>query len=399
MVATTCMLYGATTYSNSWIGINVLVILVSFMLIAVVFAISSLLPVITREKMVSAARSEISQAMISAVILAILVGVAFSACNISASLSQAFIPKTFSAMNPFQYADYYVGNLSLNTGLNLLTTIYSTSVSYAIEGQVLQSIGAFFNTQTSSILGIIKNVIGKSTTLGAGAIGVGIAPLSNLSTLFSTLSGIYLGLSALVTLAIGLLFIQFLIIPILQYTAFAVLLPVALAMRSLAFLGSNLRIASNAVLAFAIAAYIIFPLTVTFNGYAIAWIFSASNPSYQYLHSTYLVPGITASNFFSIGPTYSGQPGALTPSIQSSLGTPLSQTISFVSSAFAKTGIVINPWTVVSQGRALITTTAQFLFASIILMVIDLAITIGFAAGLAHALNTGLEGAGSFWSV
>jgi len=391
----TCALYGATTYANNWIGINIMILLISFIIVAVVYMISNIMPAITREKMVSAARSEVTQVIISAVILAILLCAALTACNISASLSTSLIPSQYSAMNPFQYASYYVGNLSLNTGLNLLTNLYSTSVSYAVEAQVLQSIGSLFNSAFSGTFGILKSIFSAPAS---GIFSIGIGAAVQLGSIFSTLSTVYLFLSSFVTLAIGLLFIQFLAIPILQYTAFTVILPVALAMRSLSFLGNSLKAASNALLAFAIAAYIIFPLTIAFNGYAISWIFSAQNPSYQYLHSTYIVPGIKANTYFTTNPT-SSQPSALTSAASAAFSsTAWTQLFGIVSSSFSSTGVIIGPGTVAAQARVLITEIAQFLFASVVLMVVDLAITIGFASGLAKALNSGVEGAGSFWS-
>ncbi|MGA2800735.1 MAG: hypothetical protein ABSE71_05430 [Candidatus Micrarchaeaceae archaeon] len=397
MAITTCALYGTTTYANSWIGINVMVLLLSLIIVAVVYIISNILPIITRQKLVSAARSEITQIIISAVILSILLGLAVTACNISASFTKNLIPSTFSAMNPFQYADYFVGNLSLNTGLNLLTNIYSTSVSYAIEGQVLESIGKLFNSAFSGAFGILRNIFSGSTSAGQGIFSVGIALGVQLGAVFSTLSTVYMALSVPVTLAVGLLFILFLVIPVLQYTAFTIILPIALAMRTFSFLGVSLKSASNAMLAFAIAAYIIFPLMIAFNGYAVSWIFSAQNPSYQYLHSTYLVPGTKASTYFTTNPS-STAPSALISTISNTLGQPIGQTASLVFSSFATTGVLYSPQQVTAQARVLIDEIAQFIFVAVILTVIDLAITIGFASGLAKALNGGVEGAGSFWS-
>jgi len=395
MVIATCALYGATTYTNSWLGINVLVILISFLVVAVVYAISSIMPVITRQRMISAARAEITQAMISVVILIILLGVAVTACNISATLSKSLIPSANNGMDPFQYADYYIGNLSLNTGINLLTTIYSTSVQYAIEAQVLQSVGAFFNTQFSSVTGILRGIF---TNAVQGSFAVGIASVVQLATVFSTLGQAYLGLSSLVTLAIGLLFIQFLMLPVLQYTAFSIVLPVALAMRSLSFMGNSLKRASNSVLAFAIAAYIIYPLTIAFNGYAISWIYSAQNPSFQYLHSTYLVSNVVANPFFKVAPSAGGTQGGLPGLVISAFGNAPGSITNLMLSSFSKTGFIILPWTIAAQAQLMVTQIAQFLFAAVVLMIIDLAITIGFASGLAKALNGGVEGAGSFWS-
>ena len=40
----TCALYGATNYANSWIGINLLVVLVSMAVIALVYSFSRFMP-------------------------------------------------------------------------------------------------------------------------------------------------------------------------------------------------------------------------------------------------------------------------------------------------------------------------------------------------------------------
>lgn len=386
MTISTCALYGGATYTNSWLGINFLVILTTFMIIAIVYTISSLFPIVTREKLVSAVRAEITQGVLSIVILVLLLVFAYSVCNISASFSASLTPN-HAGMNPFQYADYYVGNLSLNTGLNLLTNIYSTSVSYAIEAQVLTSIGAFFNSGLSFglLIGSLRSIVGGLSAVSNSFLSLGIAAFVQLSTLFSTLSSVYLSLSAVVTVAVGILFIQFLIIPVLQYTAFTIILPVAIAMRSLSFLGTSLRSASNSVLAIAIAAYLIYPVTIAFNGYAIGWIFSAQNPSFVYLHQTYIVPNIPVSQFFG------------TP-LSSSFGASVAKVESLVWSSFGNSGVIIWPSTVLAQARTIVNETAQFLFAAVVLMVIDIAITIGFAVGLTKALNGGVEGAGSFWS-
>jgi hypothetical protein len=41
---------------------------------------------------------------------------------------------------------------------------------------------------------------------------------------------------------------------------------------------------------------------------------------------------------------------------------------------------------------------SQFIFTAIFMFGINLAVTLGFAIGLAKGLNSGVEGAGSFWS-
>jgi hypothetical protein len=379
----TCILYGAT----SWAGISLLVILVSLMIVAVVYQFSGIFPNSTRAKIREASRSELTQAFLSVVIIVILAGVATTACSISTSVANS-LHATSTTTNPFQYAEYYIGNLSTNTGLNLLTTIYSTSVSYSIEAQVLDSIGSLATANIKTFAGPIGRLFYGAGT-ASKIVSFTIGKLSQLSTVFSLLSSTYLDVIApLVTLAVGLLLIQFILLPIFQYTAFSVILPVAIGMRSLAFLGTNLRAAANAVLVIAIAAYIIYPLMIAFNGYAIGWIFSSANPSYQYVHTTYVVPNIPASNFFKLNATaYNG-----------TFGTAFRLMGPFITSAFAQSGgFIINPYTIMTQAQMIINETAQFLFTAVIMIVIDLAVVIGFAVGLTKALNSGIEGGGSFW--
>ncbi len=379
MATNTCLLYGAT----NWIGVNILIILISLFIVAGVFAISNIFATSMREKLKQAARSEITQAFISAIIIVALAVTATTACAATSSLSQSLNHQGTS--DPFVYATYYIGNLSTNTGINLLTNLYSTSISYAIEAQVMQSFGGIFNTKLNSISGIISSTLGISRV-----VTLSIGSTVQLGELFTALSALYLTVFApIVTIAIGLLFIQFVALPVLQYTAFSVILPVAIGMRSLAFLGTNLRSAANAVLAIAIAAYIIYPVMISFNAYVVSWIFSAQNPSYQYIKSTYVVPNIPVSTFFKDTPS---------TSYTGILGTAFTKIAPFVTSAFSSTGIVILPGTLVVQAQAIVNQTAQFLFASVVLILIDIAVTIGFASGLARALNGGLQDAGSFWS-
>lgn len=379
----TCVLYGAT----NWAGISILVILLSLLITAAVFAGSTIFPIRTQAQIKQAARAELTQAIISAVILVILASTATAACALSTNIANSLHAST-TTTNPFQYAEYYIGNLSTNTGLNLLTTVYSISVSYSIESQVLNNAGTLLNTAVNTIANQLGTVLGFATK-AVGSIAIGGA--SGLSTLFALLSTTYLDVIApLITIAIGLLIIQFLALPVLQYAAFSILLPVAIAMRSLAFLGRNLRAASNTILAIAIAAYIIYPIMIAFNSYAIAWIFSGSNPSFQYLKTTYVVPNIPSNSFFALIQT--------TPS-NGIYGSITNIFLPFVTSSLAQSGgVIINPFTIQTQAQMIVNQTAQFLFASIIMIVIDIAVTLGFAVGLANALNSGVEGAGSFWS-
>jgi hypothetical protein len=276
-------------------------------------------------------------------------------------------------------------------------------VTYAIEAQALDAVGALFNTAISSVGPILRDIVGNPASI----LSITVAAALPLSKLFTILSGFYLTLSGPVVVAVGLLFVQFLTMPIIQYFSFSVLLPVGIAMRSLAFMGENLKVASNSIIAIAIALYIIYPLMIVFNSYAISWIFSSANPSYVYLSSTYQVASIPVSGFFNQVPitTYSGFWGTF---FKSALGFILSGNSpigNFVDSASTQAGGTVFfsgypiywPSIVFAQLQNTVVQTAQFFFTAIILVLIDVAVTMGFAMGLRNALNAGVEGLGSFW--
>lgn len=386
-ITNSCALYGGTTYVNSWLPINFLIILISLLAVAMIYSFSTFFATSTRERMKGAARSELTQAILSIMIIVILLGAVTAACTASSSISSAL---TGQSMNPFSYATYYVGNLALNTGLNLLTNIYGYSVEYAVAGTVYSNLGAAL----SPLIGTFASSLSKLLSISYAA-KLAFKASSALGTTFTALSGFYLALFApLVTIGVGLLFVQFIMLPVFQYTAFVVLLPVALALRSVSFMGSHLRFASNAILAIAIAMYIIYPAMIAFNAYAINWIFSTNNPSYTYINSTNTVQLITPFSFFQQTQSYeTGFFGSaikiVYPFVNSALGTT-----NFFGGVY---NIITLPALVIDQTQLLANEIAQFLFTTIIMFVIDLAVVLGFAAGLARALNAGVEGAGSFW--
>ena len=99
------------------------------------------------------------------------------------------------------------------------------------------------------------------------------------------MTNLYIDLfSSVLLVMIGMLFVQWLSLPIIQAVAFTLMLPFALILRSIAFAssgGQGLRETANAILAIAIALYLIYPLMIMFNSYAISYIFSPANPLYS----------------------------------------------------------------------------------------------------------------------
>lgn len=309
MALNTCALYGASNYANNWIGINLLIVLTSMAIVAAVYSLSRFLPGRTRGRITEMTRSEITQSILSVLIIAILIGSAQVACNATATIGSSIltsvgVPASQASLSPFQYADYYIGNLALHTGISVLTNIYSESISYAIGANIY----AFAGTLLSS-LPYAKLFTGDiiSSVGGAGILRVGVTEMLNFYIVLRILSDAYLVLYApFATIVIGALFLQYLAIPLLQYTAFVVVLPVAIAMRSLSFSGSMLRNTSNTVLAIAIAAYIIYPLTVLFDSYAMYWMFSSANPTSAYLNVPYTLIQLQPNAFYSQTPSSAG---------------------------------------------------------------------------------------------
>ncbi len=372
-----CALYGGTSYTSAFLGINYLVILTGFAIVSFVYMLSRFLPGSLSGKLSGVTKVEFVELVISAVIIGIVLVFASVACGITYNISQSV---TGSGSSPLIFADSYIANLTFNTGLGLLTHIYSFSISYALAGSMY---GYVSNLLSSYLL--------KEEPTGA-LLGISVAfPVGNdIGGLYSILSDMFAGvLAPLVITALGMLFVQWLSLPIIEATAFVIVLPVAIAMRAFAYAaaGGGLRQAANSILAIAIAAYIVYPTAIAFDPWIINWIYGPANPSYQYLPS-YTVTSVPPGVFSGLGGGAFQTPGFL---IQ----------IPGVSELLAQTynlGLPTDPFSAANQLAGLINEVAQFFFIGVFLFAIDLGITIAFAMGLARALNSGIEGETRFWS-
>ena len=384
--AQTCALYGASTYTNSWLGINYLIVLAGLFLVAFVYMLSKFMPANVRGRTVAMTRVEIAELLTSVIIITALLAFSSVACNVSLGLSKS---ATGTPLSPFFYADQYIGNLTFNTGLRLLTNVYALSIGYAVDARLW--------TTTASIL---ANLI-SAPELTAGVVTVSFPFGYDLGIVYSAISGLFLDLLApLIVVALGTLFVQWLLIPLIQATAFVIVLPIAIAMRSLPFSGAGggLRSAANAVLAVAIAAYIVYPLMVAFNPCIVSWIYGQrsclgpanSNPSAAYLPS-YGLSSIPTGVFSTLSSNSSS-------SIKIG-GLPVSTPAlsSFINTAFGFGAGSLNPFNVLTPVQGIINLMAQFIFQAVILFALDLAITVGFAMGLTNALNAGIGGPAQFW--
>lgn len=379
-VASTCALFGAGSYTTGWLSINYLVILAGFAIIAFVYMLSKFMPANIRGKLSGVTRTELVELFVSAVIVLILLSFSATACSISSSIGNSIT--TVKGLSPLQFSDFYIGNLTFNTGLTLLTHLYSLSIGYAIDADVL-----------SFASGLIGEYLPSPTLIKKGPVQITPIYGFDLSAFYSIISDLMLGIFApLVITALGMLFVQWLAIPVIQYTAFVIVLPVAITMRAIAYAGGSggLRQAANTVLAIAVAAYLIYPLMVTFNPCIIGWVYGTgacglpkTNPAVPYLPS-YTLSSITPGEFSSISSTSTAYGTA-----------PLSLFFSGVSS----TGVPgFNFLQVFGQLSSIINTMAQFFFSAIMLFALNIAVTVAFAMGLSRALTSGLGGQSSFWS-
>ncbi len=377
-----CALYGGSGYATGWLGINYLIILAGFSIIAFVYMLSRFMPANVAGKISSITRVEIFELIISAIIITALIAVAAGACNVSTVISQSV---TGSSLDPFHFADFYIGNLTFNTGLSLLTNVYALSIDYSIDSNLLAAGSGYIG-------GLLK-----TPTLG-GVVQVSFPLGFDLGVFYGILGSLFLTVFApLIVTALGMLFIQWLSIPVIQATAFVIVLPIAIAMRSIAYAsaGSGLRQAANSLLAIAIAAYIIYPLIISFSPCIVSWIYGQSNcfgsinPAAQYLPS-YTVGSLSPQEFSSLG------------SSQINLGSGIlinSPAIGSLLNSALTIGLpALDPFTAFAQISSLINSMAQFMFIAVFLFVMDILVTVAFAAGLYKALNAGLEGATPLWS-
>ncbi len=389
-----CALYGASNYTNSWISINLLVVLIGLIVTSLVYVLTKLLPRSVSSRITEMSRTEITQLFLSVVIILVLLSFTTFACSAVGNLSTKL---TGQSMGPFTYADYYIGNLTFNTGLSLLSNIYSYSVALSLSSRIVSGISQLAAPSLSSLL------LGKSA-----AHIVSIRPDFDPAIPLALLSDEYLLVfNTVMITSIGTLMLQYILIPLIKYTAFTVLLPVALILRSIAYAGyggNGLRSASNVFIAIAVAAYLIYPLTIAFDSYVIHWIFTSCtagtsaatcNPDFQYLNTAYGIAKISPSSYFSQISSYtSGSVGASVP-IPSNLNSPLSPFYLYSQLGGTKTFTLIFN----AGGTTLnfVKLMSQYLFTAVMMFALNFAITIGFAMSLSKALDNGIIGASNFW--
>ena len=349
------------------------------------------------------------QIFLSVVLIAILIGAARGACAVSSTISQQFVSVK---MSPFSYAEYNISTLAFGEGLSTYSTLFGTAISYEGSAALLDRI--------SSIGGIpgFVNLPGKvlATLSPGGIFNLGVKVLCNavgLSTkllscreisaaqydnILKGLTALYLDiLTPIIMLSVGVLFIQYISLPFLQYLSFTVILPISIMVRMLPFGGRGLRRTANFMLALAIAFYIVYPTMIGVNSYISGWIFGQNNPLYPYVSSVanlqtqlqkdYLTS--TPSSFLNSAPQFNSGPFGLSASTTWSVVKNLYFSINNIP--------VVNIFAAEYTLQGVLETVAKYAFRAIFLYGIDLFVTIGFASSLAKGLNGGIEEAAAFW--
>jgi hypothetical protein len=402
-MVSTCDLFGTANYTNSWLPGSVLVLIIFVVIVSFVYMASRVLSERARARMTEVVRMELGQIVISVVIIASCLTLSQTACSISSIYSQHFAG---GAADPFTFATNYIGGLAFQKGLGLYSTTFSKAISYNIASVALQiAINKTLQRQPSLGMRIANSI---SASIGAATRNaVSISYEREYSpNIFSTIAQIYTGIiSTTIMTSVGILLIQYIMLPFIQNFAFTVLIPVAIVMRAIPFGGGGIRNASNIFLAIAISMYIIYPLTIGLNSWMTTWVFSNNNPLYaNYVSSSYTLinslPGGSVSsglgsNFFG-----SSTPTGLDVAKAAYASPMLPGAVAGIFSSDVQTavgGSALNIGLADAQLETVIKNVAEYAFQVVALFGLDAAITVAFAASLARGLTTGLEGPIGFW--
>lgn len=382
----------ASLNTGNWIGINFLVILLSFTIAGVVYSLSNLFPVSTKEKMKGAAKFEAFQGLISIAIIIVLIAFSSVTCNIGADLtvsSAQVINATYQ--NPMQFAESYIGNLMFSQGLSLFSQIYTESVLLAINANLASIIDEALENLVEGFLSISFSPGLMGTLYGfSGALGATFEPL--------------------IVVSFGVLFMIYLLLPMIQSLALTVIVPLALIMRSIPFAGPKLRESSDTFLSLAVGFYFILPLAILMNSYLIHWVYTPCNATtgalcnpYSQFTSAYQLNQVNTNQLFNTPPQQLGSAKTPLGNIFSSISIPSS----FLSSSIAQSGGILGGLAGVLAAtydlpQIMVTyslKTAEYVFNAVFLIGLDLAITLAFSQGLTKGLNGvgRMLSVGPFW--
>ncbi len=389
----------ASLNPNDWISISILVVLASITIAALLYALSGVFPTERREKLKSIVKYEMGSAVISLVIIAALIMMTNFTCSLGGLVSES-IPALNTSNNNYagiySFDLNYVGTLLFSSGTQIVADLYTTALQLTAQSNLLDS--AVISAQQ-----VLNSLPG-----GGVAEFIGGLPFPEISKIFSIFNDILYGWGdAFIVVGNGVLFIVFFLLIIFESISLTVLVPVALAMRSLAFTGPRLRSASNAFLALGIGMYFVFPLTIASNSYianclnlnAFVPSLSGGPPSSS---QTVGCIGLSKAEYKGISP-YLPSISIPTSSLFESGGSLDFLTNFWSSATFAGNipvvGIIFNLANAYNTINSYANTIAAYMLLSVILISLDLAITIGFSVGLARGLDSlaDIMGGEKFW--
>lgn len=379
LTATAACSYGsqATSYvnANGWININLLVVLLVFMVGAIIYGVSGLLPHETREKMRGAARYEIVQGVISIFIILALIIFASLTCYTGAGLLPQYTgtPTTSSSLyynGPYQTAETYVSNLLFAKGLAIQVQLYSAGVSLAVEGETVDS-----------LLALAQLIKVPKPPLTKGPITIQYEQDPMLSAVYVSYATVFTeSFASLIIVSFGSLFLIFLMLFIIYSISLTVVVPIAIVMRSIPFAGPKLREAADSFMAIAIGFYFILPLMLVFNYYMVGWIYCSNgvnpplcNPDTTYV-GTYSIGNIPTSSLFS----------SSSVNVGGAIGSAPTNVFGLVGSSGVDLQNLINA---PSQAAAFAVEIGQYMFQATVLVAVDFAVALGFAMGLTKGLQ------------
>ncbi|MCL5239067.1 MAG: hypothetical protein M1286_01165 [Candidatus Marsarchaeota archaeon] len=376
----------ATINQNGWVGINLLVVLFSISIAAFVYTLANFMAPSAAQRLKAISSYEMLEVIISAVILIILIGFAFTICQVGPSLVGG---ANYTSL--FTSADNYAGSLLFVNGINLISKMYTTSIQYSIASNIFTwTLNKVFGGAGGTIIG---------TSIKGGLSYVTLSFSNAVEGLFSGVSAIFTEFyGGLLAVAFSGLFILFITLPIIQAAALTVLAPLALLFRTFAFGGPQLRKVSNSLLALAIGFYFVFPLMIGLNIYIAGCLHitglsqtstcsSASGFNYYGYFSSFLgnyqLPNVSTSFFTSTSPT------AVNTTTVPSFASGLSLPATFFGPAFSNLNqLIAVVFTAPNVAAEYGTTVAAYLFLGIVLIAIDMGVTMGFIMGIARGLDS-----------
>lgn len=373
----------ASIDQNGWISINVLVVLASVMIAAIVFVFANFLPPEWMQKLKGISRYEMVEAIVSIAIIGVLLGFSTFACNSGASLVGS---KGYTTL--FAADTTYVSHLLFLNGAGIVESVYTSSIRLMVAANIFNYVAPL----------LAEKYLSRSSAfpVGTATINVSTTVSPNFNDYFYKLSGVLTGaMSSFVIITYSILFLLFLLLPVISAGALTVLAPLSLVVRSLSFAGKKLREVSNQLLAIAIGFYFVLPLMLALNSYvgaclntglagtAVACNYPSSITHYL---SNYALPVAPASLFTSSNPLDLSSNAMVNNFVAGFGGTGILR--SFYGPAFSNIDTFFSTilyYPGVAQGYAL--QISGYMFLGIVMIALDFAVTLGFVVGIAKGLN------------